>query len=109
MGKSKITLELEDEIIAKIKEIMEKNNNSPLGSMKKFNNIEEFLATVITSQIQNAGKMEKMSEKLKESIQKLSQSLGDMGINPDDFNEIFGDSEKPKENTETKPDKNNKN
>lgn len=109
MGKSKITLELEDEIVAKIKEIMEKNNNSPLGSMKKFNNIEEFLATVITSQIQNAGKMEKMSEKLKESIQKLSQSLGDMGINPEDFNEIFGENEKTKEKAETKPDKNNKN
>lgn len=109
MAKFKITLELEDEVIDKIKKIMKKNNNNPLGLVKKFNSIEEFIAEVITSQIKNAGKMEKMSEKLKESIQKLSQSLGDIGINPEDFNDIFGDNEKSKENNETKHDKNIKN
>lgn len=109
MAKTKLTIELDDEIIAKIRELFNKYNDNPVfGS--KFNDIESYISFVLTSQIKGA---DKMSEKLQENMKSLMEKLGDMGLNDLDLSKIFGDvngsSSDKKEEDETKPDKDIKN
>lgn len=106
MGKTKITIELDDEIVAKIKELQQKYNENPIFT-EKFTDISSYVSHVITSQIKSA---DKMSEKLEESLKKFTEKLGSLDLGDMDFSKLFGNTEtKKEEKKEPTPDKNVKN
>ncbi|MDE6476609.1 MAG: hypothetical protein K2L48_00120 [Mycoplasmoidaceae bacterium] len=106
MGKTKITIELDDEIVEKIKDLQKKFNDNPMFT-EKFADIPSYISHVITSQIKSA---DKMSEKLEESLKKFTEKLSSLDLGDMDFSKLFGTDETKKEKKkESTPDKNVKN
>ncbi len=87
MGKTKITIELESDVIDKIKDLLNKYNDNPMFTTK-FADIESYLSYVITSQIRNG---DKLSQKLEEGLKQLSEKLGSFDLGDMDLSKIFGD------------------
>lgn len=105
MEKIKITIELDQEIVDKIKELLKKYNDSPMSTVK-YADIESYLSYVITSQIKSA---DQMSDKIQESLKKLTEKLGDLDLGDFDLSKIFDSSKEEKKEKDEKPNKNVKN